>query len=121
MTTCAERLPDQLAGRLADFRTMLDREDRYEAPDSIDEPGPIDEYAAGVTVRYAVRVDLSGGGPADYLDAIVDAGEVQSVVYHFADWFDHAERYLDGDELTTAAEYVGAVIDLDSIGEYVTR
>lgn len=118
--TCAERLPDHLAGRLADFRVMLAREDPDEAPDDIDEPGPLNEYALGVSVIYSVRVELSTGGPADYLTADVDAdGDIERIAYHYADWFDHAERYLDGDAFDTARDYIGATLDLSSLSEYI--
>lgn len=97
------------------MRTMLDREDREEGDDELP---PLNEYALGATVTYAVRIELSTGGPADYLTALIDHGEVQRVVYHFADWFDHAERVLDGDEERTATEFIEATFgDLDTLGE----
>lgn len=108
--TCAERLPGHLAGRLDDLRRILARDDPYApGPDDIDEPGPLDEYALGESVSYAVRVDLSTGGPADYITATVGPDGVERATYHFADWFDHAERNLDGDELETIAAYLDAL------------
>jgi hypothetical protein len=117
--TCADRLPDHLRGRLADFRTMLDRDDPGEPtdPDDINEPGSLYEYPLGVSVSYAVRVELSTGGPADYLTATVSAGEVEHIAYHFADWGDHAERALDGDEFDTARDFIAQLVDLDDLGQ----
>lgn len=121
--TCADRLPDALAGRLADFRAMLDRDDPEEQTnsDDIDEPGPLSEYPLGASVRYAIRVELSTGGPADYLEAIADADGIERIAYHFADWFDHAERTLDGADFDTAERFIGALLDLDGLSAYVDR
>lgn len=65
------------------------------------------EYPLGLSVRRVMRVDLSTGGPGDWLEAeLDDDGEVIAVDYHFNDWFDHAERRVhQGDALWQAAEY----------------
>lgn len=116
--SAAERLPRNLTGRLADIRAMLDRED----PDlGDDELPPLNEYGLGADVRYSIRVDLSTGGPADYITATVAHGDVLSAEYHFADWFDHDSRSLTGPEFETVAEYLGYLFDLDSLAEYVGR
>ena len=116
--TCAERLPRNLAGRLADFAAMVERDDPDEGDDEL---GPLGEYPLGASVRYAVRVELSTGGPADYLEAIVDGdGGISRITYHFADWFDHAEQSLSGDGFDTAERFIEALYgDLSEIGEYV--
>jgi hypothetical protein len=122
--TCAERLPEHLAGRLADFRAMFAREDPHEPTDAeydADELGPIGEYPLAATVRYAVRVDLSTGGPADYLEYIVDGdGTVSRASYHFADWFDHAEQLLIDDDFTSAERFLEALYgDLSDLSTFV--
>ena len=121
--TCAERLPEQLASRLEDFRAMLDRDDPDEPGDGAD-LGPLSEYPLAATVRYHVRVDLSTGGPADYLTADVDSsGDIGTIRYHFADWFDHADAILTGDDYATAYGFIEALYggDMSDIGEYVRR
>lgn len=59
-----------------------------------DNEGALDEQILGVstTVTVTVRVELSTGGPADYVTAEVDPrdGSLSDVEYHFAPWFDHA-------------------------------
>jgi hypothetical protein len=116
--TCAERLPRHLASRLEDFDAMLKRDDPDEGDDEL---GPLNEYPLAATIRYAIRIDLSTGGPADYLEAIADAdGSIERIAYHFADWFDHAELSLSGDEFDTAERFIEALYgDLSEIGEYV--
>ena len=64
-------------------------------------------YALAAEVRYVVRVDLSTGGPADWLEfhySDQSDAEPDRVVYHFADWFDHASRVLDDDEAATCVD-----------------
>lgn len=114
--SCEEQLPDHLAGRLADLRAILAREDPDEGDDELP---PLNEYGLGSTVSYAIRVDLSTGGPADYVTATVRDGEVQTAAYHFADWFDHAERVLHGDDFDTIADWLAQLFDLDSLAEYM--
>lgn len=59
------------------------------------------ELGLGASIQHVLRVDLSTGGPADYLTADVSRGKygwtVESVRYHFADWFDHADRTVEQD------------------------
>lgn len=117
--SAAERLPGHLLSRLADLRAMLDRDDPDEGDDEL--PALYD-YGLGSEVRYSIRVDLSTGGPADYVTATVSAeGDVLDAQYHFADWWDHAQQSLTGPELRTVEEWLGALFDLSSLGEYIRR
>ncbi|MFC8852939.1 hypothetical protein ACFT5D_07785 [Streptomyces sp. NPDC057144] len=54
----------------------------------------------GVTLVRTVRLTLSGGGPASWLDVELDSEDntPTRVVYHFADWFDHAEMSVSQEE-----------------------
>ena len=52
--------------------------------------------------RFEVwRVELSCGGPQDYIDLFVDPEDhvIDHAIYHFLDWFDGAQRYVGGDDL----------------------
>lgn len=65
--------------------------------DGIDE-GTIHEYAAGSTMKRLLTIELSGGGPASYIEAIIDEdGDVEKATYHFTDWWDCAERKIHAD------------------------
>jgi hypothetical protein len=74
----------------------------------------LSEYPLAVSMERVVRVDLSTGGPADWLELFYQADESRPhrIVYHFADWFDHAERTLDGDEFDAVETAWGDLIDL---------
>lgn len=102
--SCAERLPSHLRGRLDDFERMIGRDDAEEGDDDL---GPLSEYPLWASVHFLIRVDLSTGGPADYLKAEVDEdGEIVHIDYHFADWFDHAQQALEGDDFETARYFI---------------
>jgi hypothetical protein len=126
--SCAERLPAHLESRLEDFRSMVAWRDAWYRADgrtaedrAEDAQRRIDEYPLAVTFAYSVRVDLSTGGPADFLVAEVSPeGDVLRITYHFQDWFDGASRSLGGPDFDAAEAYIRATIDLDSIASYVS-
>ena len=140
--TCAERIGGQMADRLADFRAIAELQDAdpmeahpdvsERAEDMAGEYDPdtdlqeiageiVRDYPLGVSRRTVFRVDLSTGGPADWLEVVCSGNtpayesggepyEVERIAYHFADWFDHAERQLDGAEFDAAERFVCSVI-----------
>lgn len=62
----------------------------------------LDEQVLGFSIKATVyvRLDLSTGGPGDWIDGEYDPsdGKLYEVKYHFAPWFDHAERSLSPDD-----------------------
>lgn len=141
--SCAERLPEHLHNRLADFdeltmlaalyddeltpeqRAAAERQDIDVGPDergteraadaiAEDAQQRLYEYPLGVSTFTVHRIELSTGGPADYLDVFVSDGDIDKIVYHFADWYDHAERTLDGGDFETAASFAHYVLALDA-------
>jgi len=158
--TCAERIAEQLSGRLELFGALDTlaganaetdgRPDLHEIAARIEiESDDLDlssdrgadelreratqrryEIPLGVSSYRVFRVDLSTGGPGDWLEIVTsgdmpayeitrapgsqelsgEAYEIERIVYHFADWFDHAETELRGDDLATATAFVSAVI-----------
>lgn len=59
----------------------------------------LNELPLGYSIKAVVRIELSTGGPGDWLEVVGEHGrhgfEVETVTYHYADWFDHAERPVD--------------------------
>ena len=42
-----------------------------------------------------IKITLSGGGPADWIEVKTDnTGYILGMEYHYADWYDHAERKI---------------------------
>lgn len=105
--SCAERLPEHLASRLEDFRAMETRERRASATDNDDRRDAlyteVSEYPLAVTVHRVWRIDISTGGPGDWIEVHTDDdNDPTRVEYHFQDWFDHASVALDGEERDAA-------------------
>lgn len=84
----------------------------YETEDGLREE--IQPY--GVTVMRVMRLELAGGGPAYWLECELDREQwgfsVGRLVFHYSDWFDHAERDLCQSEapgLWRMAEYYAEI------------
>jgi len=84
-----------------DYAERLAEEVREFIGNKRDDDNKLDEtvLGVGVSVTVQIRVELSTGGPADYLTADLDisSGTIDDVRYHFAPWFDHADVLIDSD------------------------
>lgn len=131
--TAAEQVQKQWQGRREDFRLLVSavRGEQEPSPELVslgvegDDSNEvmeqaqerIYEYPLGVTIKTVVRVDLSTGGPGDWLEAILDDDKrPERITYHFAPWFDHAEITLDGDDFDIAEAFIDSCYPLDTIG-----
>ena len=53
------------------------------------------DFPAGIESYKVIKITLSGGGPADWIEVKTeDDGYILGMEYHYADWFDHAERKI---------------------------
>lgn len=103
-TTCEARIRAQMLGRETMVRDLIaatgDDDDEEKRDRAFDE---LAELPLSVEIVHKVKVLLSTGGPADWLEATVQRHQhygwelVGPVEYHFADWFDHAEETIDSD------------------------
>lgn len=106
--TCAERIGEQLHGRLEDFARIANTialGDDEKMEDAMQEAS---EYPLAVSMRQVIRVELSTGGPGDWLEYLIDPQDnnnCERITYHFQDWFDHAEQTLHDDKFDTAEEF----------------
>jgi hypothetical protein len=80
--TCAERIADEFASTEQAIADSM-RGDMYE-----DDYEGVEIY--GIRRTETVQFQLSGGGPADYVEVRHQDGEVIRVEYRFSDWFDTA-------------------------------
>jgi hypothetical protein len=100
--TCAERIAEHMAGRAETIRTLQDEaaafdEDGYPVTDE-EKVDRLYEMPLSVEVIRHVKILLGWGGPSDWLDAELDSdGDIRTLEYHFADWFDHAQTYVEKD------------------------
>lgn len=96
--TCAERIADEFA--------LTEKLIAKELAASAD-PN-FDDYFDGTTIYgiqrlETIRLQLSGGGPADFIEITAREGEVVRVEYLFQDWFDSAR--LDVPESSPVYEW----------------
>jgi hypothetical protein len=98
--TAAERIADAMAGRTETIRTLQDEaaafdEDGYPVSDE-DKIERLYEMPLSVEVIRHVKILLGTGGPADWLDAELNAdNEIRVLEYHYADWGTHASVYVE--------------------------
>jgi predicted secreted protein len=74
------------------------------------------EFPLSVSRQVVHRIDLSTGGPADWLEVFMESGDdstIDRIVYHFADWFDHAETVLDGADFDAAERFAREVLVIE--------
>lgn len=114
--TCAQRVHTNLemrAEQLAELFARAEADDQEMAEAGYDE---LAELPLGITVYEVLRIDLSTGGPGDWLEVKLGRGarrqaEVEAVAYHFADWFDHAEETVAEDSsLWRYAEHIAEMM-----------
>jgi hypothetical protein len=111
--TCEQRIESQLAGRLEDFTRITaavaaaDDETRDEAE------AEAYEYPLDVSVERVVVVLLGTGGPHDeFRVAVDDDGTPTTIHYVFKDWWDGAERRLEGDDYDRARAFLEPFVEI---------
>ena len=106
--TAEQAIGERWAERHAEFAELFARIDKVDS-DSDDGDSDIAQEELGelplaVSTYRLVRIDLSTGGPGDWLEVLYDnENDIQRITYHFAPWFDHAE--LDVTENPTAQRF----------------
>ncbi len=102
--TCKERIDKELKGRLKDIKEALNNDEKREE---------YEENLLALSKRITYRVELSYGGPQDYFTIEVnpETKEIEGIIYHFLDWFDGAERVLEGEEFEAVAQMFSYLTD----------
>lgn len=99
--TCKELIEERLADREEYMNGLLDAIDSDEEFDGYSDPmDAMYDYALGYDKVLVVNIQISAGGPADWLEVFVAPEknpEILKIKYHYSDWFDHAEMTVDSD------------------------
>ena len=109
--SCARRIRHELADREAAYVGIWRALDNLHATNEDLDTAHAELIPLGLEVRPVLSVQLSWGGPSDWLEIELENDsehDIRWVTYHFADWFDHAERDVteqDVPALWRAAEY----------------
>ena len=103
---CEDRIEDQLTSLEESCTDLLKgyydgEEDGFEN---------WNEFPLSVTTRQETKIELSWGGPSDFLSIVHDKDDIYTVTYHFLDWFDGATRAVDKD--SKVWEYAQSVISM---------
>jgi hypothetical protein len=87
--TCAERIHKEMESRAVYLEELYDKMASDEgSEEAIDE---YQQFALDIEKYTVVKILLSTGGPADWIEVKVDEdGDIHGMSYHFQDWFDHA-------------------------------
>ena len=91
-TKCADRIADEMKSREAQIAEM---QSKAEESGYYGDEEALYELALGITNKCVMKICLSTGGPADYLEVTHDRDGIESVVYRFSDWFDTATREVE--------------------------
>jgi hypothetical protein len=73
-----------------------------------DQEGEWNNYPLAVSTYQLTKIELSWGGPSDFLEVKHEGADILSITYHFQDWFDGARR--DVEEGSKVWEYCATVI-----------
>ena len=101
---CEDRIDDYLANLEDRCKVLL--ADYYDGEEEGFENW--NNYPLAVSTRQETKIELSWGGPSDFLSIIHDKEEIYTVTYHFQDWFDGARRSVQ--EGSQVWEYAQTVI-----------
>jgi hypothetical protein len=102
---CEDRIDDQMTGLEESCADLL--KDYYEGEEEGYENW--NNYPLAVSTRQETKIELSWGGPSDFLTVSHDKAEIYTVTYHFQDWFDGAIRSVD--EGSKIWQYAQTVIE----------
>lgn len=99
--TCREIISSKLKSREKDYEDLIQEEGNALEEGDYDKAGMRYGFAAGISKYAVLKIEISGGGPADWLEAYVDIEssepEMFRLEYHYSDWFDHAQLLLSED------------------------
>lgn len=97
--TCSQLVYEKMQERnemLDELDTIIN--DTESSDEQIEEAKQeIQEWALGDDSYKVVKIHLSTGGPADWIEVWMDLEDnyVRHMNYHYADWFDHAETKIE--------------------------
>lgn len=108
MPTCEERVRQELESRQAQVAEIRGKIAEIDAPiNSYEYNRLYEQYSEekydlllSIDKRISFKLLLSTGGPSDWIEVVCcdDKNcEILWMTYHFADWYDHAERTIDED------------------------
>ena len=68
----------------------------------------IEQRILAISKKLHYRIELSCGGPADWLEVITDENnkEIEDIIYHFSNWWTHEEKDLNNEEFEETRQFI---------------
>lgn len=109
--SCEDRIESEKKSReetLKEIFSKLSSSDYETNDEGYDE---LTDLAMSVEEFTVIKCLFGTGGPADWLEIVVTdyKEEIVKVIYHFADWFDHAEMVVEED--SPLYEYAEQIVE----------
>jgi len=111
--TCEQLISGRWKGRRRTIDSLLRRAHHGWGSTQCDAIAKLADMSLGEDVETVYTVTLSWGGPGDFLEARAKDGEIQTITYHYQDWYDGATVNLTGDDFDRAEEFVRQVCHLE--------
>ena len=92
-----ERMIEHLKDRMKEIKKANNDEEKREE---------FEQGVLAISKKLHYKIELSWGGPFDWLEVIVDNKEIEDIIYHFADWHVHEEEYLNDEEFEEARQFI---------------
>jgi len=71
----------------------------------------IDEFHLGFSKMTVIKIELSTGGPADFIEVFLDEDAfIIKAIYHYQDWFDGAQIEVKDDD--PMMEYIARFVEM---------
>lgn len=91
--TCAERIDGAMSSRQNDLEEIYEKLSSDNEEISSEGYEEIISLALEVSSYRVIKILLSTGGPADWIEVTVDDdNEILSMKYVYQDWFDYADK-----------------------------
>lgn len=68
----------------------------------------IEQRILAISKKLHYRIELSCGGPADWLEVITNENnkEIEDIIYHFSNWWTHEEKDLNNEEFEETRQFI---------------
>ena len=112
--TCKDLVEEKMwerSSQLEDLYDIIDDEEKTteEKDEAFIE---LNQLALDISSYRVIKVLLSTGGPADWIEVMVDdEGDIRGMTYHYADWFDHASMTIPKN--TYFWDYITQTVDTE--------
>ncbi len=94
-----ERMIEHMKDRMKEIKEANGNEEKREK---------FGQSILAVSKRIHYKIELSWGGPADWLEILVDEDnkEIEDIIYYFADWYVHEQESLNDEEFEEVRQFI---------------